>query len=58
MYCVISFETSNVSRGHYTHHQGQKKLNMLETSVEVYIGRLEMIVEDYEEMTLLALVRM
>jgi len=49
---------SNVSSGHSTHHQGQKKLDMLEKSAKVYIEILEMTIEYYEEMTLLALVRM
>jgi len=55
-YCVRSFEMYNISNGHSTHHQGQNNLDMLEKSAKVYIGRLKMIVEYYEEMARLALV--
>jgi hypothetical protein len=48
---------SNFSSGHFTHHHGQRKLDMFKKSAKVYLGRLEMTTEDYEEMALLALVR-
>jgi hypothetical protein len=32
--CVGGFETSNVLRGHSTHHQGQHKLNNMKRVYE------------------------